>query len=195
MATPKIPVVQNPKLFDRVLNIFNARLVVQLPWLSYAFGQAERMTREKGRVYPSVYAGLNIEGEYTSVLPDEFFGSDTEVIGFSFCDVSSIKYDTANTKTHGIVSADLGIVFWYNLKKVLNSNSEYRNHEKVVDACLKAVKASSKGFKGHILPYSWTKKAEEIYRGYSIKEIDQQFLIHPYGGVRINCEIRFFEDE
>jgi hypothetical protein len=197
MATPKIPVPANPKLFDKVLNIFNTKLAIQLPWLDYAFGQAERLTKKKGGkpfIYPAVYAGQNIEGEYRSVLPDEFFGQESAITGYSFFEVSNIKDENSNPNTHGYITAQVDLIFWFNLDKLLNDASEYRNWDKAIYDIRKAIKKSNRGFKGQILPLGWTKKPEEIFKGYSLRDTQQTYLMHPFAGVRFECGIRFFED-
>lgn len=196
MAIPQIPIVDTPKLHDVAFNAFNTRLVVQLPWLTHAFGEAQMLTRNVGDktiVYPGVYAGKNIENEYKSVLPDEFMGSNKAITGFSFFDVIDTSYDQVNVNSFGFINSTIGIVFWFNLRKVLASPTEYRNLNKVVDQILKAIKKSSRGFQGEIKVTGWTVKADEIYTGYSLRETDQQFLMQPYAGVRFNCNMKILE--
>jgi hypothetical protein len=196
MATPKIPTPANPKLIDKILFTFNAKLAVQLPWLDYAFGQAEKMTKIKNKkpyVYPAVYAGQNIDGEYRSVLPDEFLGQDQSTKGFSFFQVDDPDYFTSSDNSSGIIEVDAAIVFWFNLKKVLDDSAEYRNWDGTIDQIIKAIRKSNRGFKGQILPTGWTKDTDKIYKGYSLRDTEQKFLMHPFAGVRINCTIKTFE--
>ena len=194
MAIPQIPTIANPKLFDRVIGLININLVNELPWLSYAFGQAERQTRKTGdklAIYPSVYAGKNINHEYVSVLPDERFGAEVPIRGFSFFEVGPAKIDSANIHAPSKYSAEGGVVFWFNLEKVLGDSSEYRNWDKVIDDIIKALRKSSKGFNGQLLPNGYTKKDSEIYKGYTLRDIEQKFLMSPFAGVRINCSLIF----
>ena len=197
MAIPQIPIVATPTLFDKVLNAFNTNLVGELSWLDYAFGQAQKCTRVDGDgkeiIYPAVYAGANESNEYADVLPDEFLGSATGVTGFSWIDISNITHEATNPQMSGRVEAQASVVFWFNLEKVLNDSSEYRNLDLVVAQCLAAIKASNKGFAGSIVVSGWTIDADEIYSGYSIREGKQQFLMQPYAGIRFDCDITFFD--
>lgn len=198
MSTPKIPVVKTPKLFDEAINEFNQRLAVELPWLTYLFGQSEPMSRKLGnggvQVFPSVYAGENHENEYQSVLPDELFGSGSEIRGYSFFEIGSPTYDSFKiTSPVNYLDADVGIVFWFNLKKVLSDPEEYRNWDLAIFNIIEAIKKCSQSFSGVVTPLNYTKKASEIYKEYSLKEVDQQFLLHPFAGVRVNCDMRILQ--
>ena len=198
MSIPQIPIPKTPRLFDKAFIAFNTNLVVQLPWLAHAFSEAQIMTKKGSSgtiIYPSVFAGKNVKGEYKNVLPNEFLGQDRGLSGFSFFDcVQNISYISPNPRVKGMIDGDMGLIFWFNVNKVLGDADEFRNWDKIIYDILQAIKKSSKGFKGEIVVTGWTKKAEEIYSGYSIRETDHPFLMHPYGGVRFNCRVRIHED-
>jgi len=204
MAIPQIPIPTTPRLFDKLFIKFNTNLVdtnrpKHLPWLAHAFSESQRLIKKVGDkeiIYPAVFAGKNIEGEYADVLPNEFLGRDKAIKGFSFFDcVRDITYENGVTRRiSGFVNGNVGLVFWFNAKKVLDDNSEFRNLDKIIYDILQAIKDSTRGFQGEIVVEGWTKKPEEIYPGYSVRETDQQFLMHPYAGVRFECRVRFPED-
>lgn len=192
MSNPRIPVPATLKLYDVNLYAFNTKLTTELSWLSFAYGEAQRLTRKTGNVfkkYPAVYAGSNIKGEYVSALPDEFQGSGVAIKAFSYFEIYNKEIALLSPNAFGTITAQASIIFWFNMDKVLDTTTEYRNINYIVDQCLKAIKKANRQIKGNIVPTGWTTVSEEIYRDYSIKESDLQFLMHPYGGVRIDCDM------
>jgi hypothetical protein len=88
-----------------------------------------------------------------------------------------------------IIEADFGLVFWMNLNTVLEAN-ELRNLESIkeeVIAFFTAMRVPST----RIQLTGVTEQQDKIYQGYSTKEVESQYLMHPYAGLRFNGTIRY----
>lgn len=191
MATPKTPTPDTLKMHDLVFNQFNQKLVVQLPWLDYAFGQCQILTKQSGDKiikYPGVYAGQNIEGEYLNALPNEELGNTSF---FIVKDPINVETRTAGMK--GQIKSRFGLIMWFNLKQVLSSQTEYRNLDLAIANIMEAIRISNRGWAGEIRVTDIYKRAENIYKEFSYREVDEQFLMMPFAGLRFEGEMKFFE--
>lgn len=183
----KAPIVKeplNPALLDEAFIGINGKLVEYLPWLTNAFGKAQKLSRlndqKKIIKYPAVYTG---EGkEYASMLPDEGYGN------FSYWDVEDYKIDWISRQNQ-IVTAKVGFVVWMNLNKTLAAN-ERRNLESIKEEVLKFFSFMSM-MRVRLSFGSITEEHDKIYKGYSTKEIKSQYLMHPFAGLRFDGEIRY----
>lgn len=193
MSIPRIPVSANPKLFDLFINQFNENLGNKVAWLDYLFGQCENQTTLDKHVFPTVYAGQNIENEYIKVFPDEFFGSSETIKGYCFWLIDNPTYDSTGINSNGVIKAKASLIFWFNLKEVLNDSAEFRNWDKVIDELLKAIRESNQQIQGQATPTGWTRKPKEIFKEYSLDVIDGNTFAHPFAGVRFYLDVMFKE--
>lgn len=170
----RIPIVSNPELTDRVIGDIQRELAGKLGWLNYAFGRAQRLVKMYGgkRVYsPNVYAGGN---EYFPVSPDSKIGN------FSF-----IQIDDPQTIGQSDVRADIkagfSIIFWCDMRTI--PGAENRNTEAVKAEILAALNGVFLKA-GRMSISRIYEQAENIYKGYTLDEVDNQFLMHPFCGFR-----------
>lgn len=181
MSTNKAPKPANPVLIDRVLASLQDTLVLKISWLNFAFGRAQRLVTKKGNVdfyYPGVFTG---EKEYRNVLPGEYAGN------YSFFVVSDPqKVDYVQHQRNNI-TAKFSLIFWYNLSKIYPGTSERKTEETKAEILKVVTEAILPA--GRITVESIYEQAENIYKGYSLKEIDNQHLMHPFAGIRIDGEI------
>ena len=71
----RVPLRDNPQLFDIVIGDIQQGLAAGLPWLDHAFGKAERLVKMIGgkRYYtPNIHIGGN---EYMEVSPSDDLGN------------------------------------------------------------------------------------------------------------------------
>lgn len=182
MTIPEIPKPANPTLTDEVIAQIQDVLKAKLSWLDYSFGKAQRLTElkdRKKRYFPGVHIA---NGRYINVFPDQGLGN------FSFFkaeDPQTVNFIPHNSNT---VKTPCSIIFWFNLNDVF-SNSPDRNIEAVKAQILKILTSELFLTAGRISVFKIYEYAENVYKGYSIDEIESQFLMQPYAGIRFECEI------
>lgn len=177
MNIPAAPKPTVPVLLDTVIGEVQDHLLNQLPWLDHAFGRVQRITKlQDGRGF--TFPGVHIQdNEYINVLPDEAYGN------FCFFDLQDPYEVRANTRRLAGVSAEFALVFWLNLDNVLGDTPD-RNTEAVKIEILKALTETLHTKTGTVRVMQVYSHMPDVYRGFSVKEVDSQFLMHPYTGFR-----------
>lgn len=182
----KAPIISNSQLIDRVIGDIQIGLVDNIGWLNRAFGRAERLVKivdGKRKYTPNVYAGGN---EYLGVSPDSKIGN------FSFFWVDDPQSVDWIPNQQGSINAVFSLIFWFDLRRVYNDGNN-RNKEALKVEILKVLNGGIGLRKGRIKITKIYDLAENIYRGFSLDEIDNQFLMHPYGGFRFEGEMSIEE--
>lgn len=178
MTLEKAPKKQAPALLDLVIGRVQDALVEGLPWLDHAFGRCQRITdthEGKARRFPAEYVGDNL---YEPLLPDQNKGN------FSFFDIADpIEISGEKRPGHLTAEAEYALIFWLDLDKIFGPNND-RNLEAVKDQIIRALSAARLR-SGRLTISKVYEKAENVYRGFDIKEIDSQYLAHPYYAIKI----------
>ena len=183
----RIPIIENPVLLDRVIGEIQKGLAENLSWLDYAFGKAERLAKMQGnkRVWtPNVYAGGN---EYFQLLPDSNIGN------FSFFTIDDPQTINWIPKQRGAITVLYGLIFWFDLR-IISPDSQVRNTEAIKAEILKVLNGGFMMKWGRITLTQIEEKAENIYRGYTLDEVDNQFLMHPFAGFRFEGKLTINEN-
>lgn len=193
MSAINAPVITNAVMLDRVIGEIQQGLVDNLSWLDAAFGRSQRLTKMmngKRIITPNVFCGgWNNHGEndYIEVSPDSKIGN------FSFFEV-----DDPQTIDSGpwarTVTVPYSLIFWFDLRRVYNEASN-RNIEYLKAQVLHFLNGRM-GWRlqqGRITVSQIYDRVENIYRGYSLSEIDNQFLMHPFAGFRISGNLIYDE--
>ena len=187
------PIINNPVMLDRVIGEIQTGLANGLPWLDAAFGRSQRLTKMvngKKIVTPNVYCGgWNGHGpnDYIEVSPDSKIGN------FSFFEIEDPQTIDAGPWARSIKSP-FGLIVWFDLTRVYNA-PDNRNTE-LIKAEILRILSGRTGFtlsQGRITVNRIYERAENIYRGYTLSEIDNQFLMHPFGGFRFDGVLEFDE--
>lgn len=187
------PVIPNAVMLDAVLADIQGGLVQNLPWLDVAFGKAQRLVAEKNGkriVTPNVYCGnWNGHGpnDYIEVSPDSKIGN------FSFFVVDDPQTIDTGTWARNI-KAPFSLIVWFDLRRVYNEEAN-RNTEYLKAQVLRVL-AGRAGWhlsEGLIQVSRIYEQNESIYRGFSLSEIDNQYLMHPFGGFRIDGILEYEE--
>jgi hypothetical protein len=186
IQTPQVPTLAEPVLIDYVFEEVQQQLIAELAWLDVAFGKAQRVKEVVSGstiVSPVVYAGGK---KYVRVFPDQHIGN------FTFFDVENGEDSIIHggAKTVQFVTR-FGLVVWFDFRKVYPDDWQQRTIDNVKNDVLQAIKNSRFTRSHGIRFFSFQERAERIYTGYTDKEINQQFLIRPFGGFRINGEIKY----
>lgn len=193
MAQINAPVIPNAVMLDRVIGDIQQGLVDNISWLNAAFGRSQRLTKMmngKKIVTPNVYCGgWNGHGEndYIETSPDSKIGN------FAFFEIEDPQTIDAGPWARQI-KAPFGLIVWFDLTRVYNTATN-RNTEKLKAQILRVLNGRA-GWHltgGRIIINRIYERPENIYRGYTLSEIDNQFLMHPYAGFRFDGILEYDE--
>ena len=184
------PIIKNPPLADAVIGKIQEGLTSNLSWLDVAFGRAERIVKKiNGRdlYLPAIYAGdTNKPNEYLELSPDSLIGN------FSFFWMLDPQRFTWRPKIRGTFRDPFALIFWFDLRKCF----ETKDNRNVAALEAQVLKTLNGGFllpNGAIQVDKIYHLAENIYREFSLEEVDNQFLMHPYAGFRLEGELIYEE--
>lgn len=158
-----------------------------LPWLKTAYGKAETKVfndEKQKEVAPAIYSGGN---DYQKLFPDEHLGN------FSFFNTVDGR-ETAFERQGSEGKADFSLIIWFDFKTVYPNTHEQRNVRHVIkqvtDLLRKSALVNSSIRIGKVF-----EEGKNIYKEYSDKEIETQFLMRPYGGFRLEGLIHYYGNE
>jgi hypothetical protein len=193
MSNTNAPVIANPVMLDRVIGEIQNGLVNEIKWMDAAFGRSQRLTKMmngKRIITPNVYCGGwrgHGENDYIEVSPDSKIGN------FAFFEIEDPQTIDAGPWAREL-TAPFSLIVWFDLKRVYNSLTN-RNTEKLKAEILRVLNGRT-GWHltdGRITINKIYERAENIYRGYTLSEIDNQYLMHPYGGFRFDGILEYAE--
>lgn len=185
---------EDPVLLDKILQDMQKSLINRLKWLNCAFGRAYKLVehRPDGNkfIYPAMYNG---NGEYVSLLPNDNFGN------FSWFDIYDPQKITEVVQSLPQYTFSGAIIFWYDLSSIYEDETVMHTEE-VKDEIMRVL--TTPGLittTGKLVINDIYERFENIYKGYSIEkiynnytykgegiqDIDKQFLMYPYAGIRI----------
>lgn len=164
----------DPKLFDKQVLKIQEALADNLPWLDYAMGICETLTDVKdGKKFVSanLYMG---KGQYMQVMPCNELGN------FAFFTLRDPQDFGAKDKS--LIKSPFSLIIWYDTRKVSLPTDE-RNTE--------AIKGQILGILNQLrFPYlSLTRiyeKPQNVFADYTYDHTNNQFLMSPYAGLRID---------
>lgn len=193
MAQINIPIIKNPVMLDAIIGEIQTGLAENISWLDAAFGRAQRLSKMvngKRVITPNVYCGgWNGHGQndYIEVSPDSKIGN------FSFFEIEDPQTIDAGPWARQI-KAPFGLIVWFDLTRVYDA-ADNRNTEKLKAEILRVLNGRAGWHlkNGRILINKIYERAENIYRGYTLSEIDNQFLMHPYAGFRFDGLLEYDE--
>lgn len=185
---------EDPVLLDKTLQDMQKSLMNRLKWLNCAFGRAYKLVehRPDGNkfIYPAMYNG---NGEYVSLLPNDNFGN------FSWFDIYDPQKITEVVQSLPQYTFSGAIIFWYDLSSIYEDETVMHTEE-VKDEIMRVL--TTPGLittTGKLVINDIYERFENIYKGYSIEkiynnytykgegiqDIDKQFFMYPYAGIRI----------
>lgn len=164
----------NPKMFDKAVLPIQQALADAFSWLDYSLGIVESLTEiREGKKFTSanIYIG---EGQYERIEPCHELGN------FSFFVLRDPQ--TFGAKNKMLVKGPFSLIIWYNLTEVSPEYDE-RNREQIKGQILGLLDSL------HLSGFEITKiyeKPEAIFNDFSYVHTDNQFLMHPFTGLRID---------
>lgn len=194
MAQINAPIISDAVMLDKVIGQIQKGLVENISWLDAAFGKAQRIARmaEGGRkvITPNVYCGgWNGHGpnDYIEVSPDSKIGN------FSFFEIDDPQTITAGPWAREI-KAPFALVVWFDLTRVYKAAAN-RNTEKLKAQILNVLNSRTGWHltSGRVVVNRIYERPEAIYKGYTLSEIDNQYLMHPFAGFRFEGILEYEE--
>ena len=173
---------EQPRLFDRPIQDLQKSIGSKLLFMNHIFGRCERLLKVvEGRRYytPNIYKGRD---EYELLTPD-----NTDLGNYCFFVPDDPEVMVANFGISGRLRAPFSLVVWVNMLDV--DDKDTRN---VYDLELKVLDAiASPGVLRHggIEVMRVYHKAENVFQGFTLDEVDNQFLMSPFMGLRVECEL------
>ena len=168
----------------------STQLIQHLPWIDGAYGLAQRIERMvDGRkiVTPAFYLGDSVfTKEYVELLPDKKLGN---YCFFWLLDPEKYEYIS---RRPGIVHSPVALIFWFDTREVFDADN-IRDLESVKLHILKTVSRELRLSAGRVFFNKIFSHGNNIFREFSLDEIDNQSLVHPYAGLRFEGEIVFDE--
>lgn len=155
-------------------------------WLDKSFGKAERRLKEiNGR--NTYYPSFHVKGQYLSLFPDEHIGN------FTWFDVlDPIEVNQLSPYSQSRFTANVGLVFWWNYKIVFPDTWQSETIENVKAFFIRFFSsAEMNGVTTTI--QNIEERTQNIYTGYTHNELRTQYLMHPYGAIRVNFELKYTE--
>ena len=172
----------DPQLIDRVIEVVQDALADNLPWLNYAFGKAERLKHDiNGRIHylPNVYRGKN---DYIDISPD-----DRQIGNYSFFVVDEPQYVDWVAGQQNTIHAYCSLIVGVDMRSV--EPTDERNTELVKRDILRVLNGKVHLKEGTFSVKRIFEKAENVFDGFTLDEVDNQYLMHPYCGWRFYGEI------
>lgn len=172
----RLPQFSQPVMFDKAIMPLRNALADNISWLDHIFGFCEMLTDVKdGRKWKSanVYAGKD---EYVQVMPCNELGN------FCFFLLREPQEFRRNDKQR--ILSPFSAIFWYDVSKVSSSVDE-RNLG-AITAQIMGVFNSLHGLYEIDRIYN---QPESIFKEFSYDHTNNQFLMHPYAGLRIDGTI------
>lgn len=184
METDFLPRITTPYLFDKVIRELQQALKDGLPWLENSFGRVERRVTEVNdrRLYvPAIYEQ---DGMYGVMLPDDRLGC------YSFFVMHEPQEVLNRMQTEVRIKSPFSLIVWVDMRRVEKKMRmpDERNTEYIKEQVLSVLETASKR-KGHISINRIYERAENVFDGFSLDEVKNQFLMSPFAGFRFYGEM------
>lgn len=173
----RVPIKTNPKLFDSAAAQIQLELS-SLEWLDHVFGICEKLTDVKeGRKFHSanVYAGKE---QYIQVMPCKELGN------FSFLVLRDAQQ--IGKRDGNVIVGPFSLIIWYDMR-TLSFPLDERNRESVKAQILGLL--NSRRFPWLTFNKIY-EQSENVFADFSYDYTNNQFLMSPYAGLRLDGEMR-----
>ena len=167
-------------LFDKPIQAIQDALA-GLSWLNHIFGRSERLVvmKDGRREYtPNVYLGKN---EYLRLLPD-----NTKLGNYCFFVLDEPQVVSVPMGLQNRLRAPFSVIVWVDMRKV--ETNDARNTEYVKETLLKTIRGTFHRH-GSVELKKVYQRAENVFDGYTLDEVDIQYLMAPFAGFRLTGEM------
>lgn len=178
---------EEPRLFDRPIQDLQKSIARRLLFMDHVFGRCERLAKViDGRtVYsPNVYKGKD---EYILLTPD-----NTDLGNYSFFVAEEPETMVSAFGISGRIKAPFSLVVWVDLRTIEEKDARnvYELELKVLDAIASPGVLRHGGLEVSRVYH----RAENVFTGFTMDEVDNQFMMSPFAGLRIELELWVDED-
>lgn len=176
----KVFIKEDSRLFDAAVAQIQIRLAKNIGWLDNIFGLTETLIERKdGKSFTSANVYTR-KGRYIQVMPCAELGN--------FCFFYLRDPQTIWEKSASVVKSPFSVVFWYKVDEV-SSSVATRNREAVKEQIIAVLGEY------HLKGVTYTlgniyEQPQNVFKGYDYDPKENQFLMHPYAGLRIDGELR-----
>lgn len=182
----RIPIINNAVLFDKAIGEIQTSLG-GITWLDHIFGKAERLVKivnNKKYYTPNIYVGAN---EYEQITPSSIdFGN---YAFFTLNEPISVKHGVGEPTE---LVTQFSLIVWVDMRTI--ETYDDRNTEAVKQELLRTLNNHTHLRYGHFHIFRIWEKAENIFKGFTLDEVDNQFLMQPYCGWRFDGELMVIDD-
>lgn len=186
ISTPMVQSITDPKLLDTAFDEINATLLEGLDWLNYAFRKSKRIVKTENRkeVYrPAVYVDNN---NYLELSPDKHIGN------YSFWTIEDNQELSSERRVAGRLKVKASLIVWCDFRNVYGTEAENRTIENLKADVLYLLKY--KTFKNSRFKVEKIQeRAKNIFKEYTINEANNQFLMFPFCGIRLDGTLTVWE--
>ena len=169
-------------LHDKVINEVREALATNLPWLDVTYGRCERLVKKEndGKRYyvPAIYKQCE---NYESLLPDDKRGC------YSFFVMREPQTVSQQVQTEVRIKSPFSLIVWVDMRRVERKMNmpDNRNTEYIKEQVL-SVLNTALTHKGSITVESIYERAENVFQGFTLDEVQNQFLMSPFAGFRFD---------
>lgn len=166
---------KDPALFDAVFSDIQDSLSSQLSWLDNTFGKAERIQRQiEGKRYyePAWYMK---DGDYRLLSPTDTLGN------YSFFLLGEPQITDFEVWGSTGVKAPFSLIVWADIRKIDRTD---RNAEAMKENVLKVLNGGTRTIAGHFEINRIYERAENVFEGFTLDEVTNQYTMHPYIALR-----------
>jgi|SRR6478736_6499192 len=185
---PTTPLIVNPVNIDTPIQEMQQSLA-SMGWLQKSFGRSWESIRKdtagKLWTYPEVWQGADTD--LLNCMPNDNLKSQ------SFFRVEEpIAVTDYEFMRFSRMEATVSIIFWFNLK-VIDPDLDYRFIELLKGHAQQTITNTSCTDATWKINKIW-EGANNVFKGYTIDQFQNQELVHPYGGFRFECTLNFLEN-
>ena len=173
---------QTPYLHDKVINEVREALATNLPWLDVTYGRCERLVKKEndGKRYyvPAIYKQCE---NYESLLPDDKRGC------YSFFVMREPQTVSQQVQNEVRIKSPFSLIVWVDMRRVERKMNmpDNRNTEYIKEQVLSVLNTALTR-KGSITVESIYERAENVFQGFTLDEVQNQFLMSPFAGFRFD---------
>ena len=186
ITIPSLQTIVSPAGLDRAVAEISTHLITY-DLIDRSFGLSHKIIRKKGvegtteEAVPVAYESDGVN--HFTLFPNEDFGN------FIFFDRTGsdeiINYKARRTAQY---STEIGLIFWGNLKTIYALDWDQRTREHVKTDLVNILKLGRFRFSSiEVLNITYT--GSDIYPNYGVTELESQFLMRPFVGMRINLNL------
>lgn len=175
-----IHLIESPEGVDNVIVQVQQALSDSVNWLDNIYGRAQTLISLEGtkeHKYPSF---VNDNAEYTDLRPRENLGN---FCFFTVADPQEIDFIERN---YNNIKTPFSLIVWLKLE---NGENEETYKKDILNLLNRKIRLTS----GHLTVNKIFNDGENIYKGYSLKQTDSQYLMKPFAGFRIEGFLNYKE--